>query len=329
MQLISKFKKKIKLKTAVLFLAYNRPDNTLESFKSIRQIKPARLYVAIDGPRKNFKDDKENVAKVKKIFNKIDWPCKLKTLFRNKNLGCKKAVSEAISWFFNFEEQGIILEDDCLANQDFFHFCENLLNRFKEDDRVACITGNNFQNNQWRGDSSYYFSKYNHCWGWATWRRAWKNYQGDLAFWPKWKKSNSWLNQTFDNVERKYWESIFNKVYNNKVDSWAYPWTASVWYKGGLTATPNVNLVSNIGFGDKASHTSSKNSKFSKMPIESLSKIKHVKKISRDTDADLWVFDNHYEGKYLRFPYNLILIRAIRYFLNKLKDSIKFFTPNT
>lgn len=188
MQLISKFKKKIKLKTAVLFLGYNRPDNTLESFKSIRQIKPARLYVAIDGPRKNFKDDKENVAKVKKIFNKIDWPCKLKTLFRNKNLGCKKAVSEAISWFFNFEEQGIILEDDCLANQDFFHFCENLLNRFKEDDRVACITGNNFQNNQWRGNSSYYFSKYNHCWGWATWRRAWKNYQGDLAFLAKMEK---------------------------------------------------------------------------------------------------------------------------------------------
>ena len=127
------------------------------------------------------------------------------------------------------------------------------------------------------------------------------------------------MNQTFDKVERKYWENIFNKVYKDEVDSWAYPWTASVWYNGGLTATPNVNLVSNIGFSEDASHTLSKDNKFSKLPVESLKIIKHVKKTDRNIDADLWVFNNHYEGKYLRFPYNILLIRILRYFLSTLR----------
>ena len=313
------------LKTAILFLVYNRPNTSKEVFKTIREAKPTRLYIASDGPRNHIEGDLEKVIKVQKIAAEVDWPCELKTLFRDKNLGCKKAVSESINWFFSYEKQGIILEDDCVANPDFFLFCDNLLNRYVDDKRISSITGNNFQNNCWRGDSSYYFSKYNHCWGWATWRRAWKYYQGDLAFWPKWKKSKSWFNQIPDKVERKYWESVFNAVYKKKINSWAYPWTASVWYNKGLTATPNVNLVSNIGFGENDSHTSSKNNKFSKMSVENLNLIKHPKKIKRDVDADMWVFDCHYEGKYLRFPYNLIVIRSIRYFFSKFKKLNKIF----
>lgn len=307
------------MQTAILFIVFNRPNNTIKVFEKIRLAKPSKLYVAGDGPREGCKNEKEKIKSVREIIKKIDWPCEVKTLFREKNLGCKKAVSSAISWFFDYEEQGIILEDDCLPHLDFFHFCETLLFYYKENNQVTCITGNNFQNKKWRGDSSYYFSRYNHCWGWATWRRAWKFYQGDLSFWPKWKVSKSWLNQTFDKVERKYWENIFNKVYKDEVDSWAYPWTASVWYNGGLTATPNVNLVSNIGFSEDASHTLSKDNKFSKLPVESLKIIKHVKKTDRNIDADLWVFNNHYEGKYLRFPYNILLIRILRYFLSILR----------
>ena len=170
-----------------------------------------------------------------------------------------------------------------------------------------------------RGNASYYFSKYNHCWGWASWRRAWNYYEGDLAFWPKWSKTNLWFNKTPDKVERNYWENVFNATYNNKINSWAYPWTASVWYKGGLTITPNVNLVSNIGFGEKATHTYSKNSNYSEMIVEKLNKIKHPKIIERNSEADMWVFNHHYQGKYLRFPHNLLILRLLRFLSLRLK----------
>lgn len=308
------------LNTPVLFLVFNRPKKTAQVFEKIRQAKPPRLYVAGDGPRNGYDGEKEKVLKAREIATRVDWDCEVITLFRDKNLGCKNGVSGAINWFFEYEEQGIILEDDCLPHRDFFNFCENLLDRYAKDKRVSVITGNNFQNKKWRGNASYYFSKYNHVWGWATWRRAWIHYDGDIKFWPRWRNSKAWLNHTPDKVERKYWRNIFDRVYEGQIDTWDYPWTASIWYQNGLTVTPNVNLVSNIGFGEDALHTKSKNSKFSKMPVKNLNIIKYPKKVNRDTDADLWVFNNHYEGKYLRFPYNFKLIRIIRYFLNKLKN---------
>ena len=189
------------LETAILILLFNRPETTIRVFDKISQIKPQRLYIASDGPRKNIDGEKEKVKKVREIATRVDWPCEVKTLFRNENLGCKKGVSSAITWFFEQEEQGIILEDDCVPNLDFFTFCESLLDRYAEDERVSVITGNNFQNNKWRGDASYYFSKYNHCWGWASWRRSWKDYQGDIKFWPKWKKSKEWLSCMPDKVQ--------------------------------------------------------------------------------------------------------------------------------
>ena len=305
------------LKTAVLFLVFNRPDTTTKVFEKIRQAKPSRLYVACDGPREKNDEDKEKVAKVREIATKVDWPCKVKTLFRDKNFGCKKGVSTAITWFFDHEEQGIILEDDCVPNFDFFNFCENLLDRYAKDERVAVISGNNFQNGKWRGDASYYFSKYSHIWGWATWRRAWKHYRGDILFWPKWKNSKSWLNYVPDKIERKEWEKIFNLVYDGQIDSWAYPWTASLWYKEVLTATPNVNLVSNIGFGVDATHTLHENDKIANQPTQEIGEIIHPNEIKRNMEADRYNFDNFFEGLNKRFPYNLIRLpkRIIKYFL--------------
>jgi hypothetical protein len=294
------------LKTAVLFLVFNRPETTIQVFEAIRKAKPPRLYVAADGPRTGRKGEVEKVAKVRQIATAVDWLCEVKTLFRNKNLGCKYAVSGAISWFFENEEQGIILEDDCLPQPDFFTFCENLLNLYAEDDRVAVITGNNFQNGQKRGDASYYFSKYNHCWGWATWRRAWQYYQGDLPFWPEWKHSDEWVEKMPDPVERRYWEKIFKRARDNKIDSWAYPWTACTWYHGGLTATPNVNIVSNIGFGPGSTHTASKDSPLAAMATESLGALTHPATIKQDVPADRHVFDHTFGGQYLRFPHSLL-----------------------
>ena len=294
------------LKTAVLFLVFNRADTTSQVFKKIRQAKPPRLYVAGDGPRKGNENDLEKVKKVREIATMVDWHCEVRTLFRDTNQGCKKGVSSAINWFFEFEEQGIILEDDCVPSIEFFFFCENLLEHFCEDERVSVISGDNFQNNQWRGNGSYYFSKYPHCWGWATWKRSWKNFDYDISFWPSWNNSDIWLNLIPDKIERKYWQRIFNQVFRKQIDSWAYPWTASVWYKGGLTAIPNANLVSNIGFTIEATHTKSEKSISSKIPIGKLGNIMHPKNINLDIEADKYTFNNHFGGKNFSFLKRLI-----------------------
>ena len=305
------------LKTAVLFLVFNRLETTTKVFEKIRQVKPSRLYVAGDGPREGNEADKEKIKKVREIVTEFDWPCEVKTLFRNKNLGCKKGISSAINWFFEHEEQGIILEDDCVPSLEFFSFCENLLDFYSQDEKVSVISGDNFQNNRWRGDGSYYFSKYPHCWGWATWRRSWQNYDDDIKFWPKWKNSDAWLRFVPDKIERRYWQKILDQVFTGQIDSWAYPWTASIWYKGGLTVIPNVNLVSNIGFGEDATHTKSKNSKSSKRQTGELGYLIHSKTVKIDVEADRFAFNNHFGGKNLRFPYSVL-----SYILHKTKSII-------
>lgn len=226
--------------------------------------------------------------------------------FREKNLGCKHAVSSAITWFFEQEERGIILEDDCLPHQDFFTFCEILLERYVSDHRVSVITGDNFQNGIQRGDGSYYFSRYNHVWGWASWRRAWQHYDGDLSFWPEWKHSESWVSEFSDRVERRYWEQIFDSMYCQQIDTWDYPWTASVWYYGGLTVMPKTNLVSNIGFGSDSTHTSNPDDPNANRQTSALGELAHSSSVLRDNDADRYTFDHHYGGKSKRFPFLLL-----------------------
>jgi hypothetical protein len=294
------------LRTGVLFLVFNRPDTTARVFQAIRQAKPPRLYVAADGPRETREGEAELVARVRQIATAVDWPCDVFTLFRENNLGCKKAISEAITWFFEREDRGIILEDDCLPHPDFFTFCEVLLERYAENKMVSVVTGNNFQNEIYRGDGSYYFSRYNHVWGWASWRRAWKYYDGDLSFWPEWKRYSVWHGLFPSKMEKKYWEKIFDLMHAKKIDTWDYPWTASVWRHGGLTATPNVNLISNIGFGPESTHTANPNDRNANRPIKALGKITHPTNIRHDREADIYTFDYHYGGRWQRFPLKIL-----------------------
>ena len=141
-------------KTAVLFLVFNRPDTTIKVFEKIREAKPSRLYVAADGPREGYSDEKKKVMKVRKIATNVDWPCEVKTLFRDKNLGCKKGVGTAIKWFFEHEEQGIILEDDCLPDPSFFRFCEELLEEYRHNTKIMLVSGQNLQFGQKRRNYS-------------------------------------------------------------------------------------------------------------------------------------------------------------------------------
>jgi len=282
--------------------------------------------MAADAARASREGEAEHVALVREIATDVDWPCEVLTLFREENLGCKYAVSDGITWFFEHEEQGIILEDDCLPNQSFFWFCETLLQRYAADERVAVVTGDNFQNGQHRGElgASYYFSKYNHCWGWASWRRAWQYYQGDLPFWPEWSQSDDWREKTPDTVERRYWRKIFERVRAGEIDSWAYPWTASVWYHGGLTATPNINLVSNIGFDADSTHTNDIDSPLANVATKEIGEIRHPSEVAQDGIADRYDFDHTFGGCRLRFPHSLLLLprRAARFAYQRLKRSL-------
>lgn len=239
----------------MLFLVFNRPVTTRRVFEVIRKAQPPRLYVAADGPRVQKAGELERCVEVRQIMSEIDWPCTVKTLYRDENLGCKKAVSQGISWFFEHEEEGIILEDDCLPSSSFFAFCDELLERYRHDERVAQIGGVNFQAGKPRMDWSYYFSRYNHIWGWASWRRAWKWYDVDIALWEDVKKGG-WLEDIgFSDAEARFWESAFEGVAKGKIDTWDYQWTFACWINSALTALPNSNLVSNIGFGPGATHT--------------------------------------------------------------------------
>lgn len=285
-------------KTPILFLIFNRPNQTMEVLDAIRKYAPERLYIAADGARANKPGEQEVCAQLRaKVLESIDWKCEVKTRFQPSNIGCKLAVSGAIDWFFEQEEMGIILEDDCLPNASFFRFCEELLEYYKEDERIMQISGNNFQFGKKWGDASYYFSKYNHIWGWASWRRAWKLNTLDKSQFDEFVKSNQ-INYLFQNSsERKFWMSHLKNVYQNNVDTWDAQWTLSMWMQNGLCILPNVNLVSNIGFGEDALHTKDGGHKSSKIPTEEIYKsLKHLDNIVCNFMADLETYERSYKS---------------------------------
>jgi len=300
------------LNTAVLFLVFNRLDTTKQVFSAIKEAKPPRLYIAADGARTSKEGEAEKVKAVREfILQNIDWDCDIRTLFREENLGCKYAVSGAIDWFFKQEEMGIILEDDCLPSQSFFWFCEELLERYKDDMRVWHISGDNFQNGIIRGDGDYYFSKYNHVWGWASWANRWKFYDVDMKSFSKFQKANCIENIFTDQQSQKYWNTAFTKVSQGKINTWDYQWTYTVFCNNGLSVLPNKNLISNIGFGVDATHTLELESEFSKLKNEEISMpLKEPSFILIDNLAD-----KHTEAKMF----------AKKTFLLKVKDRIVSF----
>jgi len=238
----------------VLFIIFNRPDTTARVFEAIRQARPARLYVAADGPRPDRLGEVERCEEARRIAAQVDWPCELHTLFQNSNLGCGAGPATAITWFFDLEAEGIILEDDCLPDPTFFPFCAELLARYRDEPRMMLISGNNFQPHQ-IGDGSYYISQFGGSWGWATWRRAWALYDKDLTTFSA-SDSRAVLRGIRNDasfIER--WSDHFQRAKVGAVDAWDYQWLWTCWRENGLSCVPGINLVSNIGFGPGATHT--------------------------------------------------------------------------
>jgi hypothetical protein len=242
---------------AVLFLVFNRPDTTAKVFDAIRASRPTRLYVASDGPRKDRLGEVQTVERVRSLATQVDWPCEVKTLFRDKNLGCKVAVSSAISWFFDQEPEGIVLEDDCLPGPDFFQYCVELLGRYREDERVGLICGTSLcdiraQSICWGGED-YLYTRYPSVWGWASWRRVWKHYDVTMASWAARREDVSAL--THNSKLNAINASLFDRVSAGKIDTWDYQVSYLLWTTNRLAVAPRFNLIENIGFGVDATHT--------------------------------------------------------------------------
>jgi hypothetical protein len=258
------------METAVLFLIFNRPGTTAKVFEQIKKVQPSKLYVAADGPRKDRPSDPPLCKETRDIINKVDWHCQVYTLFRDENLGCKGAVSSAIAWFFENEEQGIILEDDCLPHPTFFTFCEVMLKRYANDYRVAHIGGVNFQKGIKRGDGDYYYSNLTHVWGWAGWRRVWNYYDVNMARWPQFKK-DKYLDSLFQStriVENV--RAAFENTFSGKIDTWDYQYFFSNLAENGLCIIPNVNLITNLGYSPDATHPAAKNDEYANLQVGSL-----------------------------------------------------------
>ena len=223
--------------------------------EAIRTVRPPRLYVAADGARER-KGEAERCRTVRHIATDVDWQCEVKTLFQNRNLGCRVAVSTAIDWFFQLENEGIILEDDCLPGADFFPFCAQLLERFRDDEKIMAVCGSSYAEPPTNYKASYYFSYYADMWGWATWRRAWRLYDRDLSRWPEFKACGGLKALTGPSPWREpYWTNIFDASRRNLFDSWGYRWIYSVIEHGGIACYPVQNLISNLGFRGDATHT--------------------------------------------------------------------------
>lgn len=289
--------------TPILFLVFNRPDTTSKVFDAIKKLKPTNLYIAADGPRDNRPDDDENCKKTLDIVRNIDWDCEIKTLFRKENLGCKVAVSSAIDWFFNNVEEGIILEDDCLPDQSFFQFCSELLEKYRNDNRIMQICGFNALN-KIDIPESYYFSKYGPIWGWASWRRAWKYYDVNMTMWPEIKKNKLYYSFCDSKKEVKWRIRLYDKIYNNVIDTWDYQWGLTKMTHSGLSIIPNQNLIQNIGFGESSTHTHNNSTQIIKYTI-SFPLINPIQ-VSRNTALDKRFFNEFVKPKKIKLFFKKI-----------------------
>lgn len=242
--------------TPVLLIIFNRPHTAQKVFDEIRKIKPRDLYIAADGPRKDRPDDILKCEATRAIAQQVDWECNLQLFFRDENRGCGHGPAEAITWFFSHAEQGIILEDDCLPNPDFFRYCEEVLNRYKEDPRVAIVSGTNPVRTWKAKERSYLISVLPNTWGWATWRRAWDTFDYHALAWfteeGKERVRKTLGNDLYFNHFQQEFDSYFKEA---RPDVWDFQWYFCCLYHGSYGIIPTGNLISNVGFDEHATHT--------------------------------------------------------------------------
>jgi len=278
--------------TPILFIIFNRPDTAKKVFKKIQEIKPKQLFIAADGPRKNKPEDVELCKQTREILNDINWDCELKTLLREENVGCQKGPADAISWFFEHVEEGIILEDDCLPSDSFFPFCEELLEKYRYDTRIMHIGGES-KLPDYENPDSYYFSRLAYVWGWATWKRAWQLMDSNLTNFEEFKQRNILKDKVRNKYHRQDWIKNFKAAKDGNT-IWDFLWQYTLFIQNGLAIVPTKNLILNIGFGEQATHTFYAPDYYDQMKLETLpeNKLKHPNSIYIDEDLQHKVMIN-------------------------------------
>lgn len=283
------------LTTPVALILFNRPDLTELAFKAISRVRPQRLLVVADGPRSS--EEAEKCRRAREIIERVEWPCEVLTNFSEVNLGCKERVASGLDWIFSETDEAIIIEDDCLPDPSFFSFAEALLKHYRDDERIMHINGGNFVADRISLDHSYYFSRYTFGgYGWASWSRAWKHFDKDMKSWPEFKRSGM-LAQLFETSgEQDFWRGILDRTHAGEIDTWDFQWFYAVWTQGGLSIVPRVNLVSNLGFRDDATHTLIETG-LANVPARSIETLTHPPFIVRHREADALTHDFYFEPR--------------------------------
>ncbi|MDQ7783784.1 MAG: glycosyltransferase family 4 protein [Desulfomonilaceae bacterium] len=268
----------------VALLIFNRPEPTGKVLASMAQARPSKVLVVADGPRAHVPEDADKCAEARALIELIDWDCEVLTNYSPVNMGCKARVSSGLQWVFENVEEAVILEDDCIPHPTFFRFCKELLARYRDDERVMMISGDNFQMGRNRTPYSYYFSRFCHCWGWATWRRAWKHYDIDMELWPV-LRDGRWLFHLMENnAQARTYRKQFDAVAGG-ADTWDYQWAFACMVRNGLSIVPSRNLITNAGFSQD--RTSLRYHPFGRLPCEEMEfPLKHPPFMVRHADAD-------------------------------------------
>jgi len=242
------------MQTPVAFFIFNRPSLTQQVFAAIARARPSRLLVVGDGPRGDHPNDAELVRDARRVIDQVEWPCEVVTCYSDFNLGCKRRVATGLDWVFSQVPEAVILEDDTLPDASFFPFCEELLARYRGDERVHMVSGFTiFEPGRFTEDS-YYFSRCYHVWGWAGWARAWSHYDVEMRRWPEVRETRWLVELLGGEAEARIAREIFDSTYAGRVTTWDFQWVFSSWLRGGVSITPNANLVTNIGYGPLATN---------------------------------------------------------------------------
>ena len=311
---------------AVLIIVFSRPDKFRKVLEPLKIVKPPRLYIAADGPRKNNKNDKIRCKETRDIVKEIGWECDVKTLFRDNNLGCEKAVSSSITWFFENEEDGIILEDDIIGDISFFSYCEKLLDYYKNDEKIMHIGNNNVHNNN--SLDSYYFCSIGNSWGWASWKRAWKYFDLELSKYSYEEIRNSINNIFDDEIFRRFWINCgFNMKTNTKKAVWDMSWIICMMINDGLSVYPNQNLIKNIGFDDSATHCTSSDNRYSNLETQPLKELKYLNEIYRNKYMDSKIMIEFYGQKPFNIKDVLNDLDRLNFIINETINKIVWFIP--
>jgi hypothetical protein len=277
------------MQTPALIIIFNRPEVTAKVAEAIAKAKPPLVFVFADGPRTDRPGEAEKCAATRAAIDRIDWPCDVLKNYSDVNLGCGRGVTSGIDWVFHQTDRAMIFEDDCLPDPSFFPFCDELLERYRDDERIMQIAGCNLQCGHRRGAHSYFFSRFNTCWGWATWRRAWNHMDLSMKKWSAYRHTSWVLDRVGDAAAARYLSQKFEDAYRagGRIDYFDYPWMFATWVQNGLCIVPNVNLVSNIGFGDHATHTKWSESRWANLARTGMPfPLQHPPSIMRHQEAD-------------------------------------------